>query len=222
MMEIRSLRSKSLFALVLSIFLALLALIVPPFMRTLAASPAGSKYSVPLVNPGDWPMYGHDVSRTNFNPDETIINAGNVSQLVSRWQMFIGSGAGDPSGAPSVAGGKVFVGSSAPGNNFFAFNAVTGAQAWNVSVGYENSCFNVGIGSTSAISGTVLSVGGGDSCRITAWTQIRAASYGATIWPSAQAPLPGNRRCWRMDVPTWVWPQIVMILRCAAKCVRRT
>src|SRR6476620_6655215 len=40
---------------------------------------------------GDWPMYGHDVSRTNFNPDEHTINSGNVNRLVQRWQEFIGS-----------------------------------------------------------------------------------------------------------------------------------
>src|SRR5207253_6279707 len=54
--------------------------------------------------------------------------------------------------------------SSAPtGNDFFAFDAVTGSQAWAVSLNYVSSCFNVGIGSTAAISGTVVSVGGGDS-----------------------------------------------------------
>src|SRR5439155_12892798 len=42
-------------------------------------------------SPGDWPMYGHDVSRTNYNPDETTINSGNVSQLVQRWQVNIGT-----------------------------------------------------------------------------------------------------------------------------------
>ena len=116
------------------------------------------------VVPGDWPMYGRDVSRTNYNPDETIINSGNLNQLVSRWQVNIGSNGTPPSGAPSVANGRVFVGSSTgTGNNFFAFDAVTGGQAWSTSVNYFSSCFNVGIGSTCAISGTILSVGGGDS-----------------------------------------------------------
>ncbi len=108
-------------------------------------------------------MYGHDVSRTNYNPDETIIGSGNLNQLVSRWQVNIGSNGTAPAGAPSVANGKIYVGSSAPsGNNFFAFDAVSGAQAWATSVSYQSSCFNVGIGSTSAISGTTLVVGGGD------------------------------------------------------------
>src|SRR5438045_4605489 len=128
---------------------------------------------------GDWPMYGHDVSRTNYNPDETTISSGNVGQLIQRWQVNIGSNGTPPSGAPSVANGKVYVGSSvATGNDFFAFDAVTGSQAWSTSVNYTSaSCFNVGIGSTAAISGTVVSVGGGDS----AFYGLDANS-GAQLW----------------------------------------
>lgn len=120
---------------------------------------------VPGASPGDWPTYGHDLSRTNYNPDETTISASNVNQLVSRWQVFIGSNGTPPSGAPGVANGRVYVGSSvATGNDFFAFDAVSGSTVWSTSVNYTAaSCFNVGIGSTCAISGTVLAVGGGDS-----------------------------------------------------------
>src|SRR2546423_15596427 len=53
-----------------------------------AAAPMGKVNAAPADpnSPGDWPMYGHDNQRTNYNPDETTINAGNVSQLVQRWQ----------------------------------------------------------------------------------------------------------------------------------------
>src|SRR4051794_23398856 len=50
-------------------------------------------YAAPRVNTGDWPTYGHDVSRTSFNPDETLISAATVNQLVQGWQRTVnGSG----------------------------------------------------------------------------------------------------------------------------------
>jgi outer membrane protein assembly factor BamB len=128
--------------------------------------------------PGDWPTYGHDVSRTSYNPFETSIGPGNVGDLTQAWQANIGMGSIAPSGAPSVANGKVYVGSSvATGDNFFAYDAVTGGQAWHTSVGYVSGCFAVGVGSTSAISGTVVSVGGGDS----AFYGLNA-NTGAQLW----------------------------------------
>ena len=66
-------------------------------------------------SPGDWPMYGHDVSRTNYNPDETIINAGNAGQLVQRWQMPIGSNGTPVSGlSPSSRPWPSRVGARSP------------------------------------------------------------------------------------------------------------
>src|SRR5207253_6979781 len=103
-------------------------------------------------------------SRTNYNPDENTINAGNLSQLTQRWQVNIGTNGTGTSSVPSVANGKVFVGSStAAAQDFFAFDAVSGTQAWTANLNYQSSCFNVGIGSTAAISGTMLAVGGGDA-----------------------------------------------------------
>ena len=84
------------------------------------------------------------------------------SQLVQRWQVeHRHATARPPPARPAWPNGRVYVGSSAasPANNFFAFDAVTGAPAWAVTVGYRSSCFNVGIGSTAAISGTTLVVG---------------------------------------------------------------
>jgi len=116
--------------------------------------------------PGDWPMYGHDPQRTNYNPDETTLNSANVGFLTQAWQGTIGIGAsGYPAfSAPSVANGKVFVASSYnQGNNFFAFDTSTGQPAWSAFIGFNpNECFGVGIGSTAAISGTIVAIGGGD------------------------------------------------------------
>ena len=117
-----------------------------------------------LASGGDWPMYGHDTAHTNYNPHETLISASNVSQLISRWQSpDMGFNSHASSSAPSVANGKVYAGSSNPnGNNYYAFDATTGAPLWSANLGYQPRCDSVGIGSTAAISGTTLVVGGGD------------------------------------------------------------
>ena len=155
---------------------AFLLVLLPVQANTPPAAPASSPTS-----PGDWPMYGHDVSRTNYNPDETQLNPATVAQLHLQWEAPVGSAPdGTPAfSAPSVAGGRVVVGSSrATGPNLFAFDARTGTLAWNASVGYTpGSCFNVGIGSTATISGTTLVIGGGDA----AYYGLNTAT-GAQLW----------------------------------------
>ena len=132
----------------------------------------------PVETGGDWPMYGHDLQRTGYNPDKSLISADNVGQLVSRWQVYLGSNGNPSSSTPSVALGRVYVGSSVPtGPNYFAFDARTGAPEWSADLGYTASCEKVGIGSTAAISGTVLAVGGGDG----AYYGLDAQT-GATLW----------------------------------------
>src|SRR5436853_6614648 len=80
-------RHLSVFCIVLFGLLALVSLAGEagakiPGSRAKAGAPSGSpKYEVPSIVPGDWPMYGRDVSRTNFNPDETTISSGTVNQL---------------------------------------------------------------------------------------------------------------------------------------------
>lgn len=139
---------------------------------------ASSPYSPPPTpNPGDWPMYGRDSQRTNYNPDETLISTSTIAQLQERWRFNLGNSS-PTSGAPSVANGMVFSGSSiTSGNNFFALDAASGAQVWATSIGHGFNCFNTGIGSSSVVSGTVLSVGGGDQ----AFYGLNTAN-GAQLW----------------------------------------
>ena len=112
----------------------------------------------------DWPMYGYDAQRTSYNPTETRLSRDTLAQVAPRWQSDIGSNGIPPSGAPTVAGGRVYVGSSrADGDNFFAFDAQSGARAWSARVGHiEVPCFNIGIGATAAVAGNLVVAGGGD------------------------------------------------------------
>ncbi len=142
---------------------ALLYFLAGNTAQQLAAAPASGSA---LYAPGDWPMYGRDPQRTGYNPDETAISASTVGQLRRAWQVRIGLG---PTGvsafnAPSVVGDTVYVASAtSEGDNFFAFDRTTGALRWSAFIGYNpDECFGVGIGSTAAISGSVITIGGGD------------------------------------------------------------
>ncbi len=127
-------------------------------------------------------MYGRDPSRTGYDSDETAVNTASAARLGPRWQADIGMGAYPPSGAPTVAGGRVFAGSSRPdGDNFFAFDAATGRPLWSADVGHHGpSDFDVGLGATPAVSGSVVVAGGGDS----AYYGLDAAT-GTILWRNA-------------------------------------
>jgi outer membrane protein assembly factor BamB len=115
---------------------------------------------------GDWPTYGHDPRRTSYNAEETAIGVSNVARLAPKFQVMVGMGNGPSSSAPVVSDGRVCVGSSlATGDNYFCFDASTGAPLWSANLGHPDSASSggVGIGSTAAISDGALVVGGGDA-----------------------------------------------------------
>jgi len=112
----------------------------------------------------DWPMYGHDTGRTNYNAGERTIGSANVSLLAPRFQALIGSSGFPSSSSPVVAGGRVYVGSSvAEGDNYHCFDAATGTPLWSANLGHAVFNGNVGIGSTAAVVDGVVYVGGGDA-----------------------------------------------------------
>jgi outer membrane protein assembly factor BamB len=142
-------------------------------------APASDASTAPPFVGEDWPMYGHDTARSGYSSAETRITAGNVGQLVERFRLDIGFGAMPSSSGPLVVGGKLYVGSSvATGDNYFCFDALTGARIWSANVGHSPPFpGNVGIGSTAAIVDGILVVGGGDP----AYYGLEAAT-GARLW----------------------------------------
>lgn len=128
---------------------------------------------------GDWPMYGHDTGRTSYNPDETAITLANLDRLTERFHVAVGIGEIPSSSGPVVANGRVYVGSSlAAGDNYFCFDASTGARVWSANVGHSPPFLgNVGIGSTAAVVDGRVVLGGGDP----AYYGLDAAT-GAILW----------------------------------------
>jgi outer membrane protein assembly factor BamB len=143
-------------------------------------APAGSR---------DWPMYGHDASRGGYNAGEKTLTAANVASLVPRFHATVGIGPLASSSGPVMADGRVCAGSSVPaGDNYFCFDAATGARLWSANVGHVPATTrSVGIGATAAISGGVLVVGGGDAAYY-----ALAADTGRQLWrhPLASQPDP--------------------------------
>ena len=125
-------------------------------------------------------MYGHDTARSNRNPFEAALTVGQVPGLVPRWQAHVGVGPLPPSCAPAVAGGRVFACSSrTDGDNFFAFDAKTGALQWSVNLGAPQSG-SVGIGASPAVANGIVVAGGADG----AYYGLDAAT-GALRWRHA-------------------------------------
>jgi outer membrane protein assembly factor BamB len=140
-------------------------------------------YEAPAApGPSEWPTYGGEPGRSGFNAAEKQLDVSAVEALAPRWQVDIGMGGQPPSGTPSIAGGRVFVGSSVPdGDNFFALDARSGQRLWSVSVGHSDvSAAGIGIGATPAVSGSIVVAGGGDQ----AYYGLRADT-GEVLWRHA-------------------------------------
>jgi outer membrane protein assembly factor BamB len=102
------------------------------------------------------------------------------------------------SSGPVVAAGRVCAGSSVrEGDNYFCFDASTGAPLWSADLGHSSfSEGNVGIGSTAAIAEGILTVGGGDGAYY-----ALAADTGRILW---RHPLDAGR-----DSFAWASPLVV-------------
>ena len=89
-----------------------------------------SQPTTPSVPPPYSPMFGFNLEHTHYNPSETVLNTGNVSQLVPYWTMTTSSSIFS---SPLVANGFVYIAST--DNKLYAFNAATGQLQWQKSIG---------------------------------------------------------------------------------------
>jgi outer membrane protein assembly factor BamB/tRNA A-37 threonylcarbamoyl transferase component Bud32 len=111
-------------------------------------------------------MFGYNLQHTHYNPNETTINASNVSQLTLDWTASVSTYA-----SPVYANGIVYV----PGYNgsLYAFNANTGGTLWVTPL--STSWINI----TVAVAGGIVYVGTDDG-KLNALN----ASTGAILWTS--------------------------------------
>jgi len=122
-----------------------IALLTHLFQKPPVASPTPASTS-------SGAMFGYDLLRTHFNPDEHTLSPTTVSRLVPYWTATTGNPISYSS--PVVAGGIVYVGSE--DYTLHAFHATTGSTLWTASTGYW-------VRSSPAVAGDVVYVGSEDS-----------------------------------------------------------
>jgi outer membrane protein assembly factor BamB len=145
----------------------------------------------PSPSAGDWPTYAQNPSRTSYNAGEATFDADSVGRIAPLWSAVLGTGPLPSSSAPTVAGGRVFVGTSTTsGPNFFALDLVTGRTVWAADLGHLfPGAGSVGLGATAAVAGGVVVAGGGDSAyhALDAGTGRRLWRHALDVGPSGFA-----------------------------------
>ncbi len=105
---------------------------------------------VPPTSPPYIPMFGFNLQRTHFNPDEHTLAPTNVSKLVQDWIATTGNGIYS---SPAVANGIVYVGSD--DGYLYAFKVSNGKRLWRAPTRGE-------VRSSPAIANGVVYVGSFD------------------------------------------------------------
>ncbi len=116
----------------------------------------GTVLSTPSPPPLYSPMFGFNLQHTRYNPSETILKPGNVSQLATYWTMPTSSSIFS---SPLVANGVVYIVSS--DNELYAFDAITGKMRWKASMGNVTGIGSF-IYSSPAVVNNVVYIGSTD------------------------------------------------------------
>src|SRR5262249_13463305 len=144
----------------------------------------------------DWPMWGYDVQRSGFNPNETTLSPSTVSGLHLLWKFRF---AMESDSAPVLASGVTVGGTPTDllyaGDRSGAFDAVdasTGKVVWSHSLGTNVTCAGeLGVTGTAAIDRSTnrVYVAGGDG-RLYAFDLATGAL--ASGWPVPITTLPNE------------------------------
>jgi len=154
-----------------------LSLVTLPRMVTAATTCA------PAVHPGgEWRSFGHDLSNTRTQDQETVISTSNAPRLAPAW-TFQSKGQGDFTGTPVIADGCVFAGS----NNgwVYALNADSGDVVWRTQVTTQGGV-NSSVSVTNGMVFTTVSVVGQP------FIAALDEGTGSTVWQTVIDTQPGS------------------------------
>lgn len=102
-----------------------------------ASSPACPADQTPFAEPfakPRWNGWGADLSQTRFQPASMAqLTAAQVPRLALKWAFGV-PGVGQMSGQPTVAGGRIFIGSTA--RKVYSLSAANGCQHWAFDTDY--------------------------------------------------------------------------------------
>jgi polyvinyl alcohol dehydrogenase (cytochrome) len=170
----------------IALIAALVAVGVVPVALPAAKSADPVGCAAPQHPGGDWPTFGHDLSNTRHQPQETVIGPTQAATLEPAWDqsgMSVTGTKGDFTGTPIVSGGCVFAGS----NNGFvmALNADTGAKVWATKAPVGGGV-NASVGLSDDTVFAALAAGG--SPRLAAFDRVT----GAFKWVTQLDKQPGS------------------------------
>jgi hypothetical protein len=116
-------------------------------------------------------MFGFDLARTHFYPDEHTLSPANVSRLAPYWTATVGDRIYS---SPAVANGVVYIGSA--DSKMYAFNADTGKTLWSTATTATGN----GIESSPVVANGVVYIGSLDDT-----LYAFDAATGQLLWSAA-------------------------------------
>lgn len=158
---------------------ALAAIVGPGPAQAASCAPTTTTEGQPWPG-GEWRSYGHDLSNTRHQAQETTIGTLEAVQLAPVWTFSTteAGGDGDVTGTPVIADGCLYLGTTT--GWIFAANADTGETVWASRVDTNSSLWQGGIyGSPTIAEGKVfVAVGRSGSPFVMALDQ----ATGAPAW----------------------------------------
>lgn len=135
----------------IAIFVVASGIVFAPVRAQAACAPAHAG--------GEWRSFGHDLSNTRTQSEESTIGPMEAATLEPAW-VFSAAKAGDASGSlqssVAIADGCVYFGTTS--GNIFALNADTGQQVWHSKLQVANGNGGTIVGGVTVSDGRVYAV----------------------------------------------------------------
>ena len=124
-------------AAVVLVICATLASVLRWYQNSHAATPVAQTAGTTTVGTANWPTYLYGNDHQGVNPNETTINATNVSSLVTKWKFQAPTTTSELVAEPIIENGILYEGSW--DGYMYAMSATTGKAIWQTNLGTYRS-----------------------------------------------------------------------------------